>query len=144
MSTGTNVLATANQSITNYDSSKIFLWGNEFINATVEAGQYDDVLPGTLMGRIAATQVVVPLESDATDGSQFPLGILNGTVEAGDSKVASICVNGDVDEDSVLLTKVGDTLNTIVSDRILRDRILGDTKGINLISAVQLSKLDNQ
>lgn len=144
MSTGTNVLATENQSITNYDSSKIFLWGNEFINATVEAGQYDDVLPGTLMGRIAATQVVVPLESDATDGSQFPVGILNGTVVAGDSKVASICINGDVDEASVLFTKVGDTLNTIVSDRILRDRILGDTKGINLISAVQLSKLDNQ
>jgi hypothetical protein len=143
MSTATNVLATGSQSITNYDTSKIFIFDNEYETGTVEAGAYDDLLPGTLLGRIAVSGVLVQLDSAATDGSQFPVGILVNTVEAGDSKTSTYCIAGEVDEASVILSS-GDTLSTVISTRQLRDRIKADTKGIKLVAATQLSKLDNQ
>lgn len=144
MSSVENVLQTGSQSITNYDTSKIFIWGNEYITGTGEAGAYDDVVPGTLMGRVSATGVLVPLESDATDGSQYPVGILVNAILAGESKNATICVGGEVDEASVVLVKSGDTLSTVVSGRQIRDRIMADTKGIKLVPTTELSKFDNQ
>lgn len=143
MSSVENVLATGSQSITNYDTSKIFIFDNEYETGTVEAGAYDDLVPGSLLGRITATGVIVLLDSGASDGSQFPLGILVNTVEAGDSKTATYCIAGEVDEASVVLT-TGNTLEDDVDGRQLRDRIKGDTKGIKLVAATQLSKLDNQ
>lgn len=144
MSTANNVLATGSQSITNYDTSKIFIFDNEYMTGTMANDTYDDAVPGTVLGRIASSGNLVPLDTTASDGSQFPVGILVNQVDAGDSKNATFCIAGEVDQDSVVMHVSGQTLNTVVSDRRISDRLMSDTKGIKLVSATQLSKTDNQ
>jgi len=145
------VLDTANQLFANTDLTKIFVWNNRYINALFEDtnATYDDVtIPaGTLMGRIGASQLVVPLASGASDGSQFPLGILAEDIvvlaSSSYSKNVAICVEGDVDESKVVLDG-SDTLDTLISSRSIRDRIGSDTVGVNLVLADQLTGYDNQ
>lgn len=139
-----NVLSTNNQLITNYDTTKIFVWNNEYETGTFVAGAYDDVVPGTVVGRIAASAKLVPLDSSASDGSQFPVGILVDQVAAGDERTATICIAGDVNEGSIVFYNGTDTLSTVVSSRILRDRIAADTKGIRIVPTTELSEFDNQ
>jgi hypothetical protein len=137
----------ANPLITNFDRSKTFVW-----NARTETGNYtnstyDDVtlLEGTLMGRISASGLLVPLTSGASDGSQFPVGIVlaDTTIEAGDTAVITIVVAGDVVSSKVIF-QGSDTLNTVVSGRRLVDRIGADTVGIKLVGDNQLTGQDNQ
>jgi len=107
---------------------------------------YDTVTlaAGTLMGRIATTNKVVPLTSAAVDGSQIPLGFVLNThsIEAGDTVDIALVVAGDVVEELITL-QGSDTLNTVISGRTLRDRILGDTMGILLKSTDELTGYDN-
>lgn len=145
--TGTN---TNNQLTVNNDTSKIFIGENrhdtfdfEYENAT-----YDDVTikAGTLFGQIHATAKVTPLASGASDGSQFPIGILahDVTIEAGDTfdGTVTLCVEGRVAEDKVILNG-SDTLNTVVSNRTLRARIGADTVGIKLVASTEMTAYDN-
>ncbi len=148
MSTNETVLNTSNQATTNYDTSKLLLWDNKFIKADYTNSGYDDVTlaVGTVMGRVAATGKVIPLQSDASDGSQFPVGVLSHgyIVEGGDTVEVSICNGGTIAEEKVVLVKVGDTLNTIISGKIIRDRLAGDTLGIELNLGSEQTQLDNQ
>lgn len=133
--------------ISNRDASKMFLFNNDYISGNVNNSDYDDLtLPaGTLMGRISATGLLTPLASGASDGSQFPVGILatDYTIGAGDTIEVRICVSGEVDENMIEL-QGSDTLNTVISSRRLRDRIGSDTVGIILRSVEELSGYDNQ
>lgn len=148
MSTATTAENTSNKLVTNYDSSKIFLGDNNYITADYTNDGYDDVTlaAGTVMGRVAATDKVIPLESDASDGSQYPVGILAeaATVEAGADAVLSLCNYGDVEESQLVLEKVGDTLATVISGKTLRDRIAADTAGVRLQLATEMTGEDNQ
>lgn len=137
----------ANPLITNFDRSKTFVW-----NARTETGNYtnstyDDVtlLKGTLMGRISASGLLVPLTSGASNGSQFPVGIIlaDTTIVAGDTAVVTIVVAGDV-VSSKIIFQGSDTLQTVVSSRRLVDRIGADTVGIKLVGDNQLTGQDNQ
>ena len=98
------------------------------------------------MGRITATGKIKALESDAADGSEIPVGILNKdiTISAGDTVNVNICVAGDVVEDKIVLTKVGDTLETTISSRRLKDRIGADTVGDKLVASTEHSDFDNK
>ena len=146
----TTVLDTTNQLYVNVDQSKIFLGENEFI--TEAYNNFDGVgdvtlNAGQLMGRISTGPLinsVVPLDKDATDGSQFPLGILTETVTIpqGEAVTFTLCVSGYVAEDKVLFAS-GESLNSVVSGRPLRDRIASDTLGIRLLSGTNLTKADN-
>ncbi len=147
MSTQTVVLNNGQQAILNTDTAKIFLWDNRFESGDRTNSTYDDenLIAGTLMGRVSATQKLVPLQSDAADGSQIPVGILNKdwVILAGETQKVSICVSGDVAEEKLVFTKVGDDLDTVVSGRSLRDRIGGDTVGVKLITSVENTGVDN-
>jgi len=148
MSTADQTLNTGNQATTNYDVSKIFIFGNQFQKESYNNDGYDpvDLAAGTVMGRVTATGKVVPLQSDASDGSQLPVGILNEnhTVNEGDTVDVAVCIAGSVAEEKVILVKVGDTLNTVIDGRRIRDRIAGDTMGIKLVVTDELTGFDNQ
>jgi len=147
MSTIDTVLNTGQQAITNVDTSKIFIWGNRFDKAEYTNSTYDAVtLPaGTLLGRNSSTLEVKPLTSGASDGSQFPVGILNEThtVEAGDTATLAYCVAGDVAKEMVIL-QGSDTLDTVVSSKTIGDRIGSDTVGVKLVATDELTGFDNQ
>jgi hypothetical protein len=151
MSSNSVVLNTGRQMTVNTDLTKIFVWNNRYENMPFEYDNdtYDDVtIPaGTLMGRIGATQKVVPLESGASDGSEYPVGVLaqDVVILAGDEfdGTVSVCVAGDVNESKVIFDG-SDDMDTLVSDRSLRDRIAADTVGIKLVVSDELTGTDNQ
>lgn len=142
---------TGNMAIVQNDLTKIFVWNNRYENGTFEYtnSTYDDVTiqKGSVIGRVLADQTLVLLESGASDGSQYPVGVLaeDIVVEAGESysATASICVAGDVDE-SKLNFQGSDDLDTEVSGRSLRDRLASDTVGIKLVGGDQLTAQDNE
>lgn len=148
MSTQTVILNNGQQAILDTDTSKIFLWDNRFETGNRTNSGYDDenLVAGTVMGRASATGKLVPLQSDASDGSEIPVGILNKdwVILAGATQAVSICVSGDVAEEKLVFTKVGDDLDTVVSGRNLRDRIGGDTVGVKLITSIENTGVDNQ
>lgn len=146
MSSQTIVLNTGQQAIIDTDLSRIFLWENRYSKGNYTNSTYDDlqINAGTLLGRVAATQELLPHDSSATDGSQFPVGVLSETttVAAGDTKELAFCNYGDVAEEKVLLAS-GDTLSTLIDDRSIRDRIAADTVGIRLVPGVEMTAFDN-
>lgn len=130
-----------------YDLRKIFIRENRYESANYTNSTYDDVVlaAGTLMGRIGASQKIVPLVSDASDGSQYPVGVLaeDRTIEGGDTVSLTYCIAGDVAEEKLILDE-DDDLDTLISGRSIRDRIKADTMGIKLVACDQLTGSDNQ
>lgn len=147
MSSVNQVLNTGQQAITNYETSKMFVFGNRFASAdyTNSGGSPVTIAEGTLLGRISATQKLLPLASAASDGSQFPVGIAkeDTIVAAGATVKITFCIEGDVDESKVILSGA-DTLNTVISGRSIRDRIGSDTVGIRLVQSTEMTAYDNQ
>lgn len=136
-----------NFAIIDYDLREIFVRDNlfeegEFLNDT---GALASFAAGTLLGRLSGTGQLVVLESAAADGSQFPVGVLAEPItdlaDAG-TQVVSMCINGDVAEDFLVL-QGGDTLDTVIADRQIRDRIKADTLGVRLVAGDELTDFDN-
>lgn len=146
MSEVTEGTSTNNQLTTNYDVSKIFIWGNRFKTESYNNATYDpiDLLAGTVMGRVAATGKIVALDSAASNGSQFPVGVLNQnwTIADGETQDVSICDMGDVAEEKLIFTETGDDLDTIVDGRQLRDHLA--VLGIKVVPGTELTDFDNQ
>jgi hypothetical protein len=138
---------TPNQIQINTDTSKIFVWQprSEVGDYTNNSGGDLDLVAGTVMGRIGATNILIPLESDAADGSQFPVGILMHDISVLNTASAKLTfvVSGDVAEEKLVFVKVGDDLDTVISLRTMRDRIGADTVGIKLVSVDELTNFDN-
>lgn len=137
----------SNQLFVNTDTSKIFIWNNRTDKFQFNNASYADVThpAGTLMGRISATGRIVPLTFNAANGSQFPIGILyqTTTVVAGDTVDLTLCVSGDVVAEKVIL-QAGTTLNSVIADRRLFDRIGSDTVGIKMVQgSTELTTFDN-
>lgn len=142
------VLNNGQQSITNTDTSKIFVFNNRFETASFTNDDlYDPVqlTSGMLMGRIAATNKVVQLVKGASDGSQLPVGVLlnDHMVDEGETVNVSICVSGDVVQDKIILL-AGTAMTDVISGKTLKDRIGSDTVGIKLVSSTELTGYDNQ
>jgi len=141
---------TNNQAFLNTDVTKIFILNNRYQSADFDRvnATYDDItIPaGTVMGKISATGKVVPLTSGASDGSQYPIGILaeDITKVAGvnDTIEVTFCVSGDVNINMIDL-QGSDTLNTVISGRSIHDRIGGDTVGVNLVPSTEMTSFDN-
>jgi len=133
--------------VSNRDTSKMFLFGNSFEDGTVDNGDGDDLVlaGGTLMGRVAATGMLVPLSTGASDGSQYPVGVLatNYTIAYGEEKAVKICTAGEIDS-SFLVIPDGESLDDVIDGRQLRDRIGADTVGLILRDVAQLSDFDNE
>lgn len=147
MSSVNNVLNTGQQMITNYNVDKIFVFGNGYDKANYTNNTYDTITlaKGTLMGRVSATQEIVPHDSNASDGSQYPIGVLavEAIVEEGVTVELPFCTSGEVVEELVVLAD-GDTMSTVISGRSIRDRIAADTVGIKLVGNTAMTAIDNQ
>jgi len=147
MSTATIALNTANQLNINRDTAKVFLGSNRYepeVHTNI-TGAEETLVAGTVMGRIAATGLLLPLKSAAVDGSQYPVGILTEdvTLAIAASANVSICVAGDVAEEQLGFDGADD-LSTIIDGRQLGDRIASDTVGIKLVPTTELTGYDNQ
>jgi hypothetical protein len=137
--------------ITNYDNSQIFLGDNFFTDAdyTNNTGSTVNLSKGRLMGRTLATNQILEQVSAATDGSEFPMGILaeDISVAAGDTVTTTICTGGDVNAEK-LIQNGAETLATIVRTASTGGGTVGDlirrNTTINLIASRQLSAYDNQ
>lgn len=146
----TLLTATNNQAGINTDTSKVFIGKNRYdvFPFSLANSTYSDVThkAGTVMGRIGSTLKVVPFTSGASDGSQVVCGILaeDVTIPASSTttKNVTLCVEGDVDQNKVLL-QGSDTLNTLVSNRPVRDKIGAETVGIKLVVTTELTEYDN-
>lgn len=146
MSTVTNNENTDSQQTTTYNTAKVFLGNNTYETGFHNNAGYSDValVEGQLMGRVALTDELIPLIADATDGSQFPVGIMAHTitVEPGITQTITICTSGMVDGNLVVLD-AGDTMETVVSSRRIKDRIASDTVGIVLRFGTEMTSQDN-
>ena len=122
--------ATQNMLTTIYDTTKLVLKGGEYNNAvyTNSTGVSVTILVGTLLGRVSATNQILPLKSTAVDGSQFPIGISTQEiiVPLATSATLEFVIAGEV-EGTLLVLDGTDTLATPISGKTLGDRIKADT-----------------
>jgi hypothetical protein len=152
MSFNQQVLSTNNQLMYNYDLSKVFLMNNRYQNGTFVNSTYSTiVLPlGTIVGRVAATGNITPVVSTASDGSQYPIGVLAGdySVLPGASVNVMFGVCGDIAAEEIgFITATGgpstDTFSIIVGGRQLFDRIQSDSVGLFIKFSTDLTDYDN-
>jgi len=149
----TTTVSTSNSRFVETDVSKIFLFNRESLKATLYFDNYSGgtavtLEPGTVLGRIASSDKVTPLDSSASDGSQFPVGILMQQVTVAANTIDSatevyMCVAGDVAKGKIIFYNGTDTVATVVSDRTLGDRIGADTVGIRLVPSTEMTESDN-
>lgn len=143
MSTVTNIEATNNKLVNNYDVSKFLLGFNNFIEGTyTDSGAGSSLTEGLVMGRIQATSKLVPCDSAAVDGSQFPVGCLveAKTVTAAATVTLTLVNKGRVASSKVTL-KAGVALTADVDGRQLGDHLRAI---LDLQDGVELTKIDNQ
>lgn len=148
MSSVTEINKTNNQAHFDYDVSKIFVNNNRYEGGALlnASGGVKSFLPGTLLGKIAATNKLVPCASGATDGSQYPVGVLLSEVtDLADAteKAVNMCVSGDVVKEKLILDG-SDTLETVIELKTLEDRVGSDTVGVILVDSEELTGFDNQ
>lgn len=128
------------------ETLKTFIWDNENDSAdfTNSTGGEITLAVGTVLGRVGATQKVAILKSASVDGSEIPVGVLISEITIADTVtvVLDYAVKGNVAEEKIILDGA-DTFDTLIDSRSIRDRIQGDTVGIHLVSAVELSNFDN-
>jgi hypothetical protein len=138
-------LNTGNQMIIHTTIAKVFLWNRRSQPGQINNSDlYDpETYPeGTVMGRISATGLLAPFTSGASNGSQFPIGVLVGThiVEEGATNNVFICDDGDVAAEQ-LIFQGSDDLDTVVSGRQVRDWL--KLAGVKVITSTDLTGHDN-
>jgi len=147
MSTATVITDTNSQLHVDYNVAKIFLGENRYATGTYtnSTGAAVTLAAGTLLGRISASELLLPLASGAVDDSNIPLGVLSQavTVANGASETLTFAVEGDIAQEKVIF-QGSDDFDTVVSGRTLRDRIGADTVGIKLVSTTENTAFDNQ
>jgi len=133
------------QLFVNTDTSKIFIWENRYNSGVYTNSLYDPLVlkAGTLLGRIGYNQKLFLCDSQAIDGSQYPIGILaqDITIHEGETVDLQYCIYGDVVEDKVIFAG-DDTFDSVVSGQSLRDRI--GMAGIRLVPSIEMTAFDNQ
>lgn len=147
MSTNNVVFNNGQQLQVQTNLAKLFPFEKEFrqyagaVNSTYNPITYP---AGTVMGVIATTGIAVPMTSGASDGSQYPIGILaeDYTVDEGQSVNIAIMVRGRVRQDMLIL-QGSDTLSTVVGSRRIFERIGSDSVGILIIGATNCTNFDN-
>jgi hypothetical protein len=108
-----------------------------FVNGTASERT---IAAGTLVGITTADQTIgQPVESDASDGSEIPFGIVlyDIVIAAGAAVEAEGLVgwNGSIYEDKIVLEKSGDTLDTVITQmgQSIRHAILNSNAKMELI-----------
>ena len=137
----------------NYDIASVFPGPQPFIQEKVwtnTSGSEVTVYPGRLFGQIAATGLMLPNISSATDGSEMPYGVLAGiepiTLANGATATVPIAIRGEVNQNKLTLGS-GDTLATLVrtvstGGGTLGALIIRDTQ-IVIVPTTNLTGYDN-
>jgi len=128
-------------------TEKIFLFNNEYISGTFNnnTGDVLQLVGGELIGRDSTTDKLVILTAAGANGANIPLGINRSCyVDLADGLDVTmyVCISGGVSQSKVILSGA-ETLETVVSGRRLKDRIIGDTAGIRLDELTELTDYDN-
>jgi len=143
MSEITQQTPTRNQLTSQYDISKIFLFDNKFrvVNIANATGSPMVLLAGHVIGCVGITHAPY----DADTANQLPVGILaeSITIANGSNANVTICNAGKIAEEKVLFYDTDDTLATIVSNRSIRDMLISNTMGIELVTTNELTADDN-
>ena len=147
MSSQTTALNSGNQAHIKTDVSRIFVGRNRYTKARYNNSAYGSVelLAGTVMGRVKVTGWIKPHTSGASDGSEYPIGVLaeDITVAGGGLVDLFICTEGDVVADKLIFTTSTDNIDKTVGDRRVRDWF--QVGGIKLITEnSELSAYDNE
>jgi hypothetical protein len=146
MSSVEKVVQNSNELFTNYETSKLLLGNNEFTKGSLTASGNTELTEGLVMGRISATGAVVVMDKDATNGSQYPVGVCikDQTVLDGETAELVLVNKGRVNENKI---SFGDdeTLDTAVgvanNQKIYRDWL--NDLGLVLIDSEELTGYDN-
>lgn len=143
MSTITQSNNTRNSLTSVYDFSKIFLYDNKYrkVNIANATGSAMVLVAGTVIGCVGITHA--PYDTDTAN--QLPVGILaeDITIANGSNADVNICYGGRVAENKVVFADTDDTLATIVSNRSVRDMLISNTLGIELVATSELTADDN-
>ena len=132
----------------NRDTSKIFLFDNEYVKGTFKnnTGGDLDLVGGEVIARDPADGKLVLLDTASTTGLALPLGVnkscYTALANAGEITM-TVGVSGRIAESKLILL-AGDSLEDIILFKRLRDRIAGDTAGIFLKATDELTAEDNQ
>ena len=135
---------------TNYDIALLGLFAPVTATATYtnSTGSTATLAAGTLVGRVVATNKILPQVSSATDGSQDPIGILaaNYTVANGATVTLTFYIQGEFDA-SLITFGGSDTLATNITVTgvifgTLGDRLAG--KGMILRNVNQINYIAQQ
>lgn len=134
------------QAIILNSNEQVFLWNRRSAKGLMDnaAGIAVEYQEGLVLGRIGTTGKLVPCASGASDGSQYPCGVLIGGVTLGASTTSNnvwMCDDGDVAEEKLYFLSPSDTLNTAVSSVQMRDLL--KRVGIKCIAATELTGYDN-
>lgn len=140
----------ADQLSNNYQQQNVFLKGQQFISATYtnSTGSTVNLTVGQVMGRILATQKVLPTVAAATDGSEMPRFICgdNYTVANGASVTVQLCWKGDINQNAITWNGA-EGLDTVVRTVSTGGGTLGDLLRANselvLYPSLELSGYDN-
>lgn len=131
---------------TEQDVSKIFLGDTKTDNESyVNNSGYDPITlaAGTIMGRIHATGVLIPVVQGANNGSQYPIGIVLETTEVdpGETKQLAIAINGEVAESKLIFWAGNLTLDSVLESLRYRDWL--QYAGFVLRSSTEMTSYDN-
>ena len=134
MSDVTVITQTQNQMTTNYDVSKLALGNNTFIKANyTDSGSGSTLVQGTAMGRVASTGKVVVLNPSASDGSQYPVGIITETVTVTASATVELTlINRGLVDSSKITFVGGDQAYSTQTDKYIITAVLFGEAGNSL------------
>ena len=146
--------ATRNQITIDYQKKQLALMYPDTVRRDVlnNTGSEADFLVGTIMGVVAASGKYVPMQSDASDGSQVPQAILfddlEGVANGAEVEDALLLNSGDVNSNLLVFAKEGDTLDTLVTSaggeaKSIRDWLIQNCKSLKLVAVEDSSEFDN-
>lgn len=149
MSKITSILQTRNQQIANYDISKLALGDNEFVKANYTASGETTLAAGLVLGKVSATGKLATLDPTASDGSQYPYGVLylgvNESITLDDAETEQLTL---INKGRVALAKLSFPVGVTIDDAITGDtrtvKDLLNVLGLILEGGTELTKIDNQ
>jgi hypothetical protein len=139
---------TRNQAAYDRQLSNLLILHNSFLKGDYAniSGAEETVVVGQVLGRVAATQKLVVCKSAAIDGSQFPVAIavqeLSAIAIAGTVDNIAPCNGGKVNENEIVFDGA-DTFATLVDGKSMRDHLIANTKGLELLNVLENTDFDN-
>lgn len=145
---------TSNQATYDYLKKRLLLgkYTTRRIDYANISGAEESVVVGTVMGRVDATQKLVPCISTAVDGSQQPIGVildeLSAIAIAATVDNVLVCDGGELDAANVIFQNGTDTLQTVVTStgadvKTMEDFLKQNGNNFEFLTVKDSSEFDN-